>query len=89
MPNRHILALTLALAGLHTGAALAQEPAQTGTGTGPASTIKAPNTTAVGQTKPPGAAAAPDRTESREARGDAMKRDDKVMKGICIGCGTK
>ncbi|GEP01288.1 hypothetical protein [Methylobacterium haplocladii] len=63
--------------------------AETGTGGGPASTVTAPHTTSVGQTKPPGAAAGPGPSEGREARTEQMRKDDQIMKGICIGCGTK
>jgi len=69
-------------------AALAQEPTQTGTGGGPASTFYAPNTSPVGRVMPPGRAGAPnqqdaDRTTQRE------KEADNIMRGICIGCGAK
>ncbi|GLS46861.1 hypothetical protein [Methylobacterium brachythecii] len=89
MSARSIAAAFLLITASTAAPTLAQSVDQTGTGGGPASTLTAPNTSAVGQTKPPGAAAAPDRAESREARSDQMKRDDKIMKGICIGCGTK
>ncbi len=67
----------------------AQEPAETGTGGGPATTIYAPNTSSVGKTKPPGAAAGAGEREDQDARTVEQKKTDDVMKGICIGCGVK
>ena len=87
MPDRPAFALLLGL--LAAAPALAQTPSETGTGGGPSSTARAPNTTAVGQTKPPGSAAAPESPERRDARNDRQKDADKVLKGICIGCGAK
>jgi hypothetical protein len=85
---RTLLCIACPLA-LLTTTALAQGAAETGTGSGPAATMTAPNTSAVGQTKPPGSAAGPATRDGREARSEQMKRDDKIMKGICVGCGTK
>ena len=66
--------------------ALAQQPDQTGTGGGPASTITAPYTTPDGTTKPPGdALGAPTRAERRE-NSRIEREDDKIDTGICIGC---
>ncbi|APX86869.1 hypothetical protein BV511_20495 [Methylorubrum extorquens] len=67
--------------------AVAQAPAQTGTGGGPASTIYAPNTSAVGQTMPPAGAGGVRRDPGNPDRETAMeKKDDKIDTGICIGC---
>ena len=68
------------------GSSLAQAPDQTGTGAGPASTVRAPNTTAVGQTKPPGNAGAPSSTEEGRNRDRIEKKNDAIETGICIGC---
>lgn len=70
-------------------AALAQGTAETGTGTGPESTISAPYTSSVGKTKPPGAAAGAGEREDRDAMTVEKKKADDVMKGICVGCGVK
>ncbi|GJE56024.1 hypothetical protein [Methylobacterium thuringiense] len=84
MPMRSIIATMFVLT-----AAPAFAQTETGTGGGPTSTVTAPHTTSVGQTKPPGAAAGPGPAETREGRTERMNKDDKIMKGICIGCGTK
>ncbi|WP_375462431.1 hypothetical protein [uncultured Methylobacterium sp.] len=63
--------------------------AQTGTGGGAASTVTAPNTSDVGRTKPPGAAAGAANADDRRARTPEQKKDDKIQQGICIGCGAK
>ena len=71
------------------GGAWAQ--AQTGTGGGPTSTVTAPNASSVGRVMPrpgSGGVEADDRTE-RSERTPMMKTDDKIQKGICIGCGAK
>ncbi len=85
---RPTLALWLAALALAAPSA-ARAQAQTGTGGGPSSTITAPNTSTVGRTMPPssgaGSATANDRTE----RTQQMKEDDRIQKGICIGCGAK
>ena len=86
--TRGISAFALAaVASAWSGHALAQ--AQTGTGGGPTSTITAPNTSSVGQTVPrPGAGGATD-LGNREARTGNEKKDDQLMRGICIGCSPK
>ena len=78
--------LTLALLAGSAAPGLAQRSSETGTGGGPSSTVTAPNTTSVGQTKPPGSAAAPESPEARENRKRIEKRDDAIETGICIGC---
>lgn len=69
------------------GQAFAQ--AQTGTGGGPASTVTAPNTSNIGRTKPPGAAAGAATADDRRARTPNEKHDDQLMRGICIGCSAQ
>lgn len=82
MTVRVLLGLGLALAALP---ALAQGPAETRTGGGPRSTARAPNTSAVGQTKPPGSAGAPISQEERGSA-DRTKPNNAIETGICIGC---
>ena len=78
--------LTLALLAGSAVPAVAQSPGETGTGGGPASAAKAPNTTSVGQTKPPGTAAAPEAAGERKDGTRAEKKNDAIENGICIGC---
>ncbi len=66
-------------------AAPAFAQATTGTGGGPTSTVTAPNTSATGRTMPPAATAG----EPRGKRTQEQKVDDKITRGICIGCGPK
>lgn len=86
----HAVLITFALWTGGTGAALAQA-ATTGTGGGPASTVTAPHTSAVGRTMPPagGDAGAATAGDNRERRTPEQKTDDNITKGICIGCGPK
>ncbi len=77
--------LLAALTGL-AAPAQAQAPDTTGTGGGPSSTIRAPNTTAVGQTKPPGSAAGPATPEERDRFEQIEKKNNSIPSGICIGC---
>ena len=86
MPIRSLLAVTLA-ALIPAGHALAQ--AQTGTGGGPNTTITAPNTSSVGQTVPRPGAGGANNLGDRETRTANEKKDDQIMRGICIGCGAK
>ncbi|GJD36153.1 hypothetical protein [Methylobacterium aerolatum] len=85
VPIRAILVLGI----LAPVSALAQ-PA-TGTGGGPTTTVTAPNTSAVGRTMPPagGDAGLATADENRRVRTPEQKQDDKITKGICIGCGPK
>lgn len=70
-----------------TVSALAQSPAQTGTGGGANSTIYAPNTSPVGRTMPPVGGGGPRRDADNPDRKTTMERkDDKIDTGICIGC---
>jgi len=70
---------------LSAGLAAAQ-PAVTGTGGDPLTTEKAPNTTALGQTKPPSRAASPVATKPIERRTPRQAADDAISTRICIGC---
>ncbi|SFU89999.1 hypothetical protein SAMN02799631_02999 [Methylobacterium sp. 174MFSha1.1] len=83
-----LLTPLLALALLAPLPALAQSSvSETGTGGGPASTIRAPNTSAVGQTVPKPGSLGPDETGTVTPRNrQEEKREDQIMKGICIGC---
>lgn len=63
--------------------------AQTGTGGGPSSTVTAPNTSTVGRTMPPSGAGGAAPREDRTERTPQMREDDRIQKGICIGCGAK
>jgi hypothetical protein len=83
-----LFAPLLALGLLGSLPALAQDAvSETGTGGGPASTIRAPNTSAVGQTVPKPGALGPDATGTVSPRNrQEERREDQIMKGICIGC---
>ncbi|HEV7439329.1 MAG TPA: hypothetical protein VGN94_06845 [Methylobacterium sp.] len=83
------LAAALSLTILAILPASAQAPGQTGTGGSPTSTVTAPNTSAVGRTKPPGAAAGGVTPTDRNERTPQQKQDEKIQQGICIGCGAK
>jgi hypothetical protein len=88
-PVRPALAVLAVLALAAPTAAGAQS--QTGTGGGPTSTVTAPNASSVGRVMPrPGAGGAEaDARMDRTERTPQMKADDKIQKGICIGCGAK
>lgn len=88
MPVRPLLPALLALGLLAPLPAFAQASvSETGTGGGPASTIRAPNTSAVGQTVPKPGSLGPDETGTVTPRNrQEEKREDQIMKGICIGC---
>jgi hypothetical protein len=68
------------------GAASAQTDT-TGTGGGPLTTEKAPNTTVVGQTKPPSRDASPTSIKPIERRTPRQAADSMISRRICIGCG--
>lgn len=74
-----------ALWALSAGLACAQ-PDVTGTGGGPLSTEKVPNTTAVGQTKPPSRDASPAEIRPIARRTPRQVADDAISTRICIGC---
>lgn len=88
MARKHLAALA-ALAGLVSSQALAEPTDLTGTGGGPTTAAKAPYTTATGATVPHPGALDSARTGDidRTTRRDAV--NDKVIQGICIGCGPK
>ncbi|MCJ2080357.1 hypothetical protein [Methylobacterium sp. J-090] len=79
-----IAALVLAVGSAHP--VLAQSPAETGTGGNVTTTTRAPNTTSVGQTKPPGAAAGGEVDQNLDQRTKQQKKDREITKGICTGC---
>lgn len=64
--------------------AAAQAGPYTGTGGGPETTINAPYRSAVGQTVPPGGAAAPQHDPNR--RTQRQKDLDAVLGSICDAC---
>lgn len=70
---------------LSAGLAAAQ-PSVTGTVGDPLSTETAPNTTSLGQTKPPSRAASPASTRPIERRTPRQAADDAISTRICIGC---
>ncbi len=88
MPARPLLPTLLVLGLIAPLPALAQASvSETGTGGGPASTIRAPNTTGTGQTVPKPGTLGPDETGTVTPRNrQEEKREDQIMKGICIGC---
>ena len=81
------LCLSLLLPVLATGADLAQ--AQTGTGGGPTSTATAPNASSVGRVMPPSRGAGAATPDDRRDRTPREAQNDKVMRGICVGCSPK
>ncbi|MGU3663421.1 hypothetical protein ACLBX9_04440 [Methylobacterium sp. A49B] len=81
------LGLALLLPILAAGAALAQS--QTGTGGGPASTATAPNTSSVGRVMPPSRGAGDATPDDRRDRTPREAENDKIMRGICVGCSPK
>jgi hypothetical protein len=60
---------------------------RTGTGGGPLSTEKAPNATAVGQTRPPSRDASPTSTKPIDRLTPRQAADDAVTTRVCVGCG--
>lgn len=90
--RRAVLPFLLASLPLSAGASVsAWAQATTGTGGGPSSTVTAPNTSATGRTMPPagGNAGAATAEDNRVQRTPEQKVDDKITRGICIGCGPK
>lgn len=61
----------------------------TGTGGGPYSTVTAPNTTAVGVTKPPSRDASPTWRDNPDRRSRQELDNESIESGICIGCGAR
>ena len=82
-----IVGLSILLPVLATGTALAQP--QTGTGGSPASTATAPNTSSVGRVMPPSRGAGEATPDYRRDRTPRETQNDKVMRGICVGCSPK
>ena len=62
------------------------QPDVTGTGGGPLTAETAPNTTALGQTKPPSRAASPTASKPIGRRTSRQVADDAISTRICIGC---
>ncbi|MCJ2054293.1 hypothetical protein [Methylobacterium sp. J-070] len=83
----NVLGLAILLPVLAAGAAAAQS--QTGTGGGPASTATAPNASSVGRVMPPSRGAGDATADDRRERTPQEAQDDKLMRGICIGCSPK
>lgn len=80
----------LGLACLAPASALAEEATdRTGTGGGPRSMVTAPNTTSVGQTKPPGSEIGPETPGERRERDAIRRENDAIDDSICAGCGTR
>ncbi|MFC6743588.1 hypothetical protein [Methylobacterium tardum] len=73
------------LSSLPLGAVFAQAD-QTGTGGGPLSAEKAPNTTVVGQTKPPSRNASPTSVKPIERLTPRQAADDAITTRVCTGC---
>ncbi|MGY2047727.1 hypothetical protein [Methylobacterium sp. JK268] len=74
------------LAAMSTATLAQAQTDRTGTGSGPLSTQRAPNTTAVGRTKPPSRAASPATTGTVKHRTRIERQDDAISRGICVGC---
>lgn len=81
------LSFTALLPILAASAAIAQ--AQTGTGGGPTSTVTAPNASSVGRVMPPSRAAGAATANDRRDRTPREAENDKLMRGICIGCAPR
>ena len=85
MPALRAPAIGLVLCTLSVGLVSAQ-PDTTGTGGGPLSTERAPNTTAVGQTKPPSRETSPTSIKPIERLTPRQAADDAISNKVCIGC---
>ncbi|GEP08936.1 hypothetical protein [Methylobacterium gnaphalii] len=84
---RHPSSLLIVLALLAPAGAFAEvRPDQTGTGGGPTSTITAPNTNALGVTKPPGVEEGPETPQERRELERIERRNQRIENGICDGC---
>lgn len=73
------------LSSLPVSTVLAQSD-QTGNGGAPLSTEKAPNTTVVGQTKPPSRDASPSSVKPIERLTPRQAADDAISTRVCVGC---
>ena len=76
------------LSSLPFGAVFAQVD-RTGTGGSPLSAEKAPNTTVVGQTKPPSRDASPTSVKPIERVTPRQAANDAIATEVCIGCGSE
>jgi len=85
MPIHRLACLALIALGPILPAAT-QDTARTGNGDDMDPAVTARNTTATGQTKPPGRAAAPEKGRDGGGRTANEKRGDAIDSGICIGC---
>lgn len=86
MTTARMLIAASILSSLPLGIVLAQAD-RTGPGGGPLSTEKAPNTTVVGQTKPPSRDASPTSVKSIERLTPRQVADNAITTGVCSGCG--
>lgn len=62
---------------------------RTGTGGGPASTATAPNTSSIGRVMPPSRGAGAATPSDRRNRTKREVQNDRLMRGICIGCNAR
>jgi hypothetical protein len=85
MTRFYTLVFASVLSSLSVVVAFAQTD-RTGTGGGPLSTEKAPNTTIVGQTKPPSRDASPSSVAPIERLTPRQLGDSAITRRICIGC---
>ena len=84
---RMLLAASM-LSSLPVTAALAQ-PEQAAPAGGALATERVPNTTAVGQTKPPSREASPASVKPIERLTPRQVSDDAIASRVCVGCGTE
>ncbi|SDO38926.1 hypothetical protein SAMN05216360_12155 [Methylobacterium phyllostachyos] len=84
LPPLALAALSLVLAG--PAAAQTVAPDQTGTGSGPGSTITAPYTNQYGVTKPPGTSMGPGEVPSHQQQRRERALTNKIDNSICDGC---
>jgi hypothetical protein len=80
----HIAVPAALFLGVLAGAGPAMAGPYTGTGGGPETTANAPYRSSVGQTVPPGRAAAP--THDPEQRTERQRKLDSVLDSICRSC---
>lgn len=86
MTHAQLSIICLSLGILLAGPALAQTDA-IGTGDNPLSADKVPNTTAVGQTKPPNRDASPTTIKPIGRSTPRQAADDAITTSVCVGCG--
>lgn len=87
--TRPITILGPAILALVLMSALDPARSQTGTGGGPASTATAPNTSSVGRVMPPSRGAGAATPNGRRDRTKREVQNDRLMRGICIGCNAR